>query len=281
MLIGVDLDNKNITAARIKNYQIEEHINEAIQQKDEQEALIHQISRLINHLLVPEVSGIGLGVPSVVNTRKGIVYNVQNISSWEEVPLKSIYEEQFQLPVYVNNDANCFAFGEKHFGRGKNYDSIAGVIIGSGMGAGLILNGKLYEGPNCGAGEVGMLPYRESIMEHYCSEIFFDRRQDITGAEALQLASSGNTEVKALFDEFGVHLGIALEAIIYAYDPEIIILGGELSTGYQFFKNTMYSSLESFAFRHSLNNLKIEVSGDDYSTVKGAATLALEDRSGF
>jgi glucokinase len=178
----------------------------------------------------------------------------------------------------VNNDANCFALGEKHFGQGKNYESIAGVIIGSGMGAGLILNGKLYEGPNCGAGEVGMLPYRESIIEHYCSEIFFNRRQNITGTEALKLASSGNTEVKALFDEFGVHLGMALEAIIYAYDPEIIILGGELSTGYQFFKSTMYSSLESFAFRHSLSNLRIEVSDDDYSTVKGAATLALENR---
>jgi glucokinase len=273
-LIGVDLNTTSIRVARIKNQKIEKHVTEAIQKKDDQGKLINQIARLIDELLIAEVAGIGLGVPSVVNTKEGIVYNVQNISSWKEVPLKSIYEERFQLPVHVNNDANCFALGEKYFGQGKDYDSIAGVIIGTGMGAGLILNGKLYEGTNCGAGEVGMLPYRESIIEHYCSEIFFRRRQEVTGAEALKLASSGNVEAKALFDEFGVHIGIAMEAIIYAFDPQIIMIGGSLSSGYEYFKNTMYSSLRSFAYQNSLKNLEIKVSDDEFMTLKGAAALA-------
>ncbi|HYW36409.1 MAG TPA: ROK family protein [Balneolaceae bacterium] len=277
-LIGVDLSANYVRVALVKDNEVKDHLMEEVHDRKNKDTLINQIASLIDRLLTSEVSGIGLGVPSVVDTKKGIVYNVQNIQSWEEVHLKSIYQNRFNLPVHINNDANCFALGEKYFGKGKNCDSLVGAIIDSGLGAGLFIEGKLYEGPNCGAGEVGMLPYRESIIEHYCSEIFFKRRENLDSKEVLELAKNGNPEVKTLLDEFGVHLGIALEAIIYAYDPEMIVLGGSLSKGFKFFKDAMYSSLQSFAYQRSLRDLEIKISNDDFMAVKGAAALVLENK---
>ena len=70
--------------------------------------------------------------------------------------MKRIIEKKFKVPVSINNDANCFALGEKHFG--KKYNNMVGLIIGTGVGAGIIINGKLYCGHNCGAGEFGSIP---------------------------------------------------------------------------------------------------------------------------
>ncbi len=79
------------------------------------------MERTIGRVFTPNAAGIGVGVPSVVDIDQGIVYDVQNIPSWKEVPLGRILGERFGRPVYVNNDANCFAAGEKHFGKGKPY----------------------------------------------------------------------------------------------------------------------------------------------------------------
>ena len=75
---------------------------------------------------------IGIGVPSVVDREKGIVYNVVNIPHWEEVHLKEILEARFSVPVYVDNDANCFALGERIFGDGKTVDNFVGLTVGYG-----------------------------------------------------------------------------------------------------------------------------------------------------
>lgn len=77
---------------------------------------------------------IGIGVPSVVDREKGIVYNVVNIPHWEEVHLKEILEACFSVPVYVDNDANCFALGERIFGEGKTVDNFVGLTLGTGLG---------------------------------------------------------------------------------------------------------------------------------------------------
>ena len=115
------------------------------------------------------VSGIGVGVPSIVDVEKGIVYDVQNIPSWKEVHLKQLLEERFQVPVFINNDANCFAIGEKHFGKGKDHENMIGLIVGTGMAGGIIIKNQLYNGYNCGSGEFGMIPYLEHNYEYYSS----------------------------------------------------------------------------------------------------------------
>ena len=173
-LIGIDLGGTNVRVATVLDNKIETMISEPVSGADNAELLINQIKSMISTLWDANIEGIGIGVPSVVDVEKGIVYDVQNIPSWKEVPLKQILENEFGKPVFINNDANCFALGEKYFGEAKNYKSVVGLILGTGFGSGLILNNILYSGNNCGAGEVGMLPYKDSIFEHYCSGQFFE-----------------------------------------------------------------------------------------------------------
>lgn len=277
-LIGIDLGGTNVRVATILENEIDTMISEPISGKENPESIIEQIKGMISNLWNPNIEAIGIGVPSVVDVEKGIVYDVQNIPSWKEVPLKDILENEFNRPVFINNDANCFALGEKHFGAAINYKSVVGLILGTGFGSGLILNNTLYSGNNCGAGEVGMLPYKDSIFEHYCSGQFFEIYKNNTGQEFFNEAQKGNEEALEAYIEFGTHLGNALKVIVYAYDPEIIVLGGSVSKAYSFFQKSMFKTLEDFAYPNSIKNLKIKTTERESVAVLGAAALVLDHK---
>jgi len=151
-LIGVDLGGTNVRAGRVENGTIVELKERTISALGMKREIIEEVSETIQAVLTPDAAGIGFGAPSVVDVAKGIVYSVINIPSWHEVPLKQILEDRFGLPVFVNNDANCFAMGELYYGSGRGYRHLVGLIVGTGLGAGIIVNGRLYSGANCGAG---------------------------------------------------------------------------------------------------------------------------------
>lgn len=278
-LIGIDLGATNVRVARIVNNNIVSVSTEKIENTASPEHLIDQIRILISKEIEPSVTAIGIGVPSVVDVEAGIVYDVQNIPSWKEVPLKKILEKDFDKPVYINNDANCFVLGEKYFGKARGSSSVAGLIIGTGFAAGLIFNNKLYSGPNCGAGEVGMMPYLDSIYEHYCSGQFFEKHKNIKGSKLFELALENDEAALDVYKEFGAHLGNALKAVLYAYDPELIVFGGGVRKAYPFFKDAMYKSMSDFAYKNSLDNLTITVSELDKIAVLGAAALVLDHKT--
>lgn len=245
------------------------------------EEVLGQMRGLIDRLMTDrEVAGIGVGVPSVVDIEEGIVYDVQNIPSWKEVPLKARLEEVYHAPVFVNNDANCFALGEKHFGKGRGYDSLVGVVVGTGFAGGVIIDGKLYAGPNCGAGEFGMIPYKESVFEHYCAGLFFEREHGTTGARLYRQASEGDAEALKIFRTFGRHLGQAIKAVLYAYDPELIVMGGSVRKAYRFFQETMWKTIRTFAYARTLERLKFELSEEEHIAILGAAALVLDAEIG-
>lgn len=275
-LIGIDLGATNVSVARIYQDEIEQIETEEIIDSNDPSDLVAQIERLIRDVDRDDVESIGMGVPSVVDVEEGIVYNVQNIPAWNMVPVKSIFEDKFSKPVYVNNDANCFVMGEKFFGKGRGYHSIVGLTLGSGFGSGLILDGHLYSGRNCGAGEVGMLPYKESIFEHYCSGMFFEREFGISGKRVYEKAQNDETDARIMYETFGTHLGNGIKAVMYAYDPQLIILGGTIRKAYPFFEENMYLAMEDFAYPNSLKSIKIEVSDLDHISVLGAAALSLD-----
>jgi len=275
-LIGIDLGATNVRVARIHESRIEQIESEGIVDSDDPSDLLDQIARLIQKVNSDAVETIGMGVPSVVDVEEGIVYDVQNIPGWKEVPVKSILEKQFDKPVYLNNDANCFALGEKYFGKGRGYDSVVGLTLGSGFGSGLILNGRLYYGAHCGAGEVGMFPYKGTIMEHFCSGMLFEREYGVSGKEVFKRAEKGDTEALEMYGVFGTHLGTGIKTVLYAYDPEIIILGGSIRKAWPHFKDAMYSSIEDFGFPSSLESLQIVVSELEEVAVLGAAALSLD-----
>lgn len=275
-LIGIDLGATNLRVARVEQNEIVQLESENVIESDNPASLMDQIRRLIGKTITDEVAGIGIGVPSVVDVEKGIVYDVQNISGWNKVPVKNILESDFELPVSVNNDANCFVLGEKYYGKGQGYESIVGLTLGSGFGSGLILDGNLYAGKNCGAGEVGMLPYRDSIFEHYCSGMFFEREFNISGEQVFEKARDGETDAKVMYEAFGTHLGNGIKAVMYAYDPEMIVLGGTIRKAYRFFGESMHRAMEDFAYTNSLKNLQIEISERENISVLGAAALSFK-----
>jgi glucokinase len=272
-LIGVDLGGTKLHVART-------HANQVITQSRQDydalaaaEAVLATLIQAIEAQLTPEVTGIGVGVPSIVNPDLGIVYETANIPSWREIPLKAELERHFGLPVRVNNDVNCFALGEYHCGEWQGCRNLVGMSLGTGLGVGLILNGQLYTGHACGAGELGELPYEDGVLENYCSGQFFKRLHGQDGSETFTLASHGNTEALAQFAEFGTHLAQALWTILLAYNPEVVVIGGSIARAFPYFSQTLKSAMQEFPYQTLWHTTHIGVSKNPSAAVLGAAAL--------
>ena len=271
MKIGVDLGGTNIVAGLVDGQSLVKKVKVACPATGSQEDVIEAIASLIEQLINESVESIGIGVPSVVDTKKGIVYNVANIPSWVEVHLKDILEERFGVSVRVNNDSNCYTLGESRFGNGKGCENMVCVTLGTGVGSGIIIDGKLYEGRNAGAGEVGCLPYLDKDYETYCSTPFFVAHET-TGAELSAKAVAGDAEAIALWNEFGHHLGELAKAILFAYDPEAIVFGGGISAGYPHFEAALRERITTFPYE-TAKDVKIFFSTDGDMALYGASAL--------
>ena len=273
MTIGIDLGGTNVRCGWVENGNVVKKISEPCRSDQPENEVIEQIKGLIRRLMNPSVTGIGIGVPSVVDGQKGIVYNVLNIPSWKKVHLKDILEDEFAVPVNVNNDANCFALGEHRCGAGKSFRNILGVTLGTGVGAGIIIDNRLYNGSNTGAGEIGCLPYLEHTLEFYCGSAFFVEYHQTTGKEAMQLAARGDTNALKIWQEFGKHIGVLVKIILYSYDPDAIIFGGSISQAYSFFEETMRKEMETFDYPETIKKIQILISSRDDISLLGAASL--------
>jgi glucokinase len=275
-LIGVDLGGTNVRAGLVQNGKIIALETRSHPPKASAEAIIDQICQTIAKVLRPGVSGIGVGVPTLVN--KGIVYSPNNIPSWKVVPLQKILERRFHVPVVLNNDAKCFALGELHFGAGRGYQNLVGLIVGTGLGAGVIINGKLYSGSNGGSGEIGSIAYKEKDFEHYCSGRFFQREFGLDGAELYARAQKGDRKAQAMLAAFGDDFANVIMAVLYAYDPEIIVLGGSVSKAYPYYEKRMREKLKAFHYQNSLKKLVIVQTQKPNIAVLAAAALCLDNQ---
>jgi glucokinase len=276
LLVGVDLGGTNVRAGLVQNGKIIALETRSHPPKASAEAIIDQICQTIAKVLRPGVSGIGVGVPTLVN--KGIVYSPNNIPSWKVVPLQKILERRFHVPVVLNNDAKCFALGELHFGAGRGYQNLVGLIVGTGLGAGVIINGKLYSGSNGGAGEIGTIAYKEKDFEHYCSGQFFQREFGLDGATLHERAKNGDREAQTMFAAFGDNFANVIMALLYAYDPEIIVLGGSVTKAYPYYEKRMHEKLKAFHFQNSVKRLKIVRNKKVNIAVIAAASLCLDNQ---
>lgn len=273
MNIGVDIGGTNIRAGIELGGAITRQSKISLENKESLSSTLSQLMELIRPLTKYPVEGIGIGVPSVVNVDTGMVYNVMNIPSWEEVALRDIVEREFNLPVSINNDVNCFILGEHRFGLARQFKSVVGMAVGTGLGSGIIIDNNLYSGNNCGAGEIGMLPYRDSILEDYVCNRFFRNVLQMDAWEAHNAALSGDLDALAAWEEFGVHLGAVVKAVMYTYDPEAIVFGGSIAKASRLFKNSMVKSLEDFAYPRSIRNLTLLLSENENIALLGAAAL--------
>ncbi len=272
-VIGMDLGATNIRGGLVHGSNLSQLHSRQIKSEGTVEDVLNDIYSIVDLLMDKEVVAIGIGVPSVVDVEQGIVYDVQYIPSWKEVHLKSLLELRYHVPVFVNNDANCFVLGEYYFGKGAGIENLVGLAIGTGLGAGIIINHRLYAGPNCGAGEFGMVDYLDHCFEYYCSGQYFQNVYNTDGQVVFEKAKAGDPQAQQWYAEMGTHLGNAIKMIMYTYDTPLIIFGGSVRHAYPYFSQTMWERIDTFAYTKSLAKFRIELSELENSGILGAAGL--------
>ncbi|MCK5134902.1 MAG: ROK family protein [Bacteroidales bacterium] len=274
VLIGVDLGGTKVAVGKIKDGELKEEYFEKVPaaSEDPQET-IGLITGIICKLIDNDVVGIGIGVPGLVNKEQGIVYDVHNIPAWKEVHLKRILEKEFQVPVHLDNDSNCFALGEYRYGAYSGEKDFVGITLGTGMGAGIIKNGTLIPDANRCSGEFGNILYLDGIYENYCSGMFFAREYDRNGEAVAIEASKGEKWALEAYHEFGMHLGNGIKTIQLAVDPRMIIIGGSLAKAQALFIDSMWKSISDTLFPSTLKNFKVKFSETANVAILGAAAL--------
>src|SRR4051794_20002583 len=126
-VIGIDMGGTNARAAVVTDNAIETIQSVRVNGAGTYDEVLQTLFKVTDAVIHDSVQAIGIGVPSVVDIETGVVYDVQNIPAWQEVPLKKLLEDRYKVPVFVNNDANCFALGEAYFGQGQNSSSMVGL----------------------------------------------------------------------------------------------------------------------------------------------------------
>ena len=272
-IIGIDLGGTTIKGGLIEGQHIIKEEVADTRASEGGEITLNALKNVIRKLKTDKTVAIGIGVPSVVDREKGIVYHVQNIKDWDEVHLKFLLEEEFNLPVHIDNDANCFVKGERIYGLGQQFENFVGITLGTGVGGGIIQKGNLLSDANCGSGEFGEIPYLDGILEQQCGSFFFVNNYDTTGYEVAQKAEQGDKKALEIMREYGKHIAVLVKMIVLTVDPQAIIFGGAIANSLPLFEKSMYEHLVNFPFPNSIKKLKILKSELNNPGILGAAAL--------
>lgn len=261
-IIGIDLGGTNLKCALLDgNLKIKARSSFNTKSFNNKEKLIQGIAFAVNSFILSRklkketILGLGIGVPGPVDTFKGIVHFLPNIPGWKEVRLKQILEQKVNLPVFIDNDAKLMALAEYRIGAARGYENCLCLTLGTGVGAGLIINGTLYRGSDNAAGEFGHIPLNQSgplcgcgsqaCLETYIgnSAIIKEARklfgQRITLERVSLMAKNNSIKAIALWGEVGKKLGLALSGVINLLNLDAIVIGGGVAdAGRVLFANT-------------------------------------------
>jgi len=275
-VIGVDLGGTKVAAGRVRDGGIEALVRHGVPADEDRDTVLGVVMDAVAEVVTPKVSAIGCGVPSVVDMAEGIVREVGAIPSWKAVPLKDELENRFGLPAAIDNDANAFALGELVFGIGRGCRHLVGMTLGTGLGTGVVMDGRLLHGANCGVGELGKSAHKGLKLQGWCASPYFPREWGAEADELHRRAREGDQSALRAFDAYGEELSAAVMLALYAYDPEIIVLGGSISTAFELFETGLRRGLETFAYPHIVERVRIAPSELEHAAVLGAAALCLD-----
>lgn len=274
-IVGVDVGGTSIGAGLVRNGELVHYVEGLTNAQRSADEILDTLCELINQVIDVDCIGIGIGVPGLIDVENGRIFNINNIPEWRNYDLRQKVHNRFNIPVFVNNDANCFALGEFYFGKGGNVNSLVGITLGTGVGAGVVANRNLHTGILGCAGEIGGIPYLDSDFEAYCSNKFFMREAGMSGKECFVLAENGDRVALAHFYAFGMHLGKLINTVLFVLAPEKVIIGGTVAKGFKFFQDGLMDSLQTFPYKPIYERFSIEVSFLEHGAVFGAAALVL------
>ncbi len=187
--IGVDFGGTNVKVALVrfsdKGMKVEKFFNFRTQEFDREELIEQLVIRIIklkaeSNYKGNRVLGVGIGMPGRVDFDRGIVFDLTNVSGWKNVNLKEQLEKKVKLPVFVDNDANLVALAESKYGAAKGRKNCVCVTMGTGIGGGIIMDGKIYRGMNFAAGELGQISIDELRTDHYAPAEAGDVSRDLS-----------------------------------------------------------------------------------------------------
>ncbi|SFU18288.1 glucokinase [Algoriphagus locisalis] len=272
-ILGLDIGGTGIKGGVLINGHLEDIRSIATPALESKEFILDTIAEFIDSYFEYDLVGIGIGIPGLVDAREGIVLGLSNIPAFQHVELKKFLTERFGKPVFINNDANCFASGVHKFGVGRKFNHLVGLTLGTGIGGGIVINGHLYSGVNSAAGEWCSSTYLDKDFEHYCSGKFFERFYHKKPKALAKLAVAGDPIALKAFNEYGHHLGELIKHILYALAPEAVILGGSIRKTYPLFKESLYKSLSTFNYPTVIERFEILLSEMDETAIHGAVAL--------
>ncbi len=245
-LIGVDLGGTKIEAGLVDlNGKVVKKLLMPTEAKKGKQKVIQNIVYAVNKLKKDRIIGVGVGVPGPTDYRKGVVINPPNLQGWKKVPLKRILEEKLRMNVAVENDAKCFAIAEYKCGYEKKVQNLVGITVGTGIGSGIIINGKLHRGLSDSAGEIGHMRVvlKDGIkcpcggqghLEQYASgraieRMFYEKAKKRMTAEEIAQIMNKNKKAKEAIETAAKYLGIGLANVAVTLDPEVIVVDGSIA----------------------------------------------------
>jgi len=258
-IVGIDVGGTKIMAG-ILNAQGEvvgEPVKVPTGTKDSADAITGRLYQSVEEALsaagrsLEQVAGIGIGVPGPLKIKEGVFLDPLQLPTLHNFPIRRAVEEHYRLPVEVNNDANCFVLAEAFFGAAAGAETVLGFTLGTGFGCGMVINRRVLTGATETAGEIWFSPYKESFIEDYVSGRGLQRNyRELTGEEAtppqiLEAAGRGEPEALKAWEIFGQDLAYALAWSINILDPDVVVLGGSLTRGFDFFAPDMEKQLRS------------------------------------
>jgi len=237
-----------------------------------------------NSIDASNIDAIGISCGGPLDSRKGLIMSPPNLPGWDNIPVVEMFEKRFGIKTGIQNDANACALAEWKFGAAHGYSNVVFLTFGTGMGAGLILNGKLYSGTNDNAGEVGHIRLddygpvgygKAGSFEGFCSgggiaqlartrvteklqmgeKITFcptlTEANTLTAKIVAEAAIGGDALAKEIFATCGAYLGRALSTLIDVLNPEIIVLGSIYCRSQQLIEPAMQEVISREALSHA------------------------------
>lgn len=234
-----------------------------------------------------DIEGIGFGFPGQIDFKNGIVRNAPNIPGWVDIPIKQIFEDEFHIPTRVDNDVRCAALGELNYGAGKGCENLICITVGTGIGSGLIVNGKLVrgasnaageighiklqmkDGPICGCGDTGCLeafasgPAIVAMAEEYIKGGKSTKYREIANGNPLtpyivcEAAKAGDPVAQRIFTIIGEYIGIGMSGVVNLLNPEKIIIGGGVADAGDFLFNPIIKAIKERAMKISGETVQV------------------------
>ncbi len=277
------------------------------------DAVINRILEAIEKIIIladvprEKVLAIGIGVPGLVDTKNGVSKFSPNLG-WHNVPIRELLYQRIKIPVLIENDVRCATLGEKFFGAGKGVDNLVCMYVGIGIGAGIIIDGKLYKGVSEGAGEIGHTTIlddgprcscgnrgcleaiasgpaiarraKESI-EKGRKSLIYDlvegKLEKITGEIVSRAGWSGDPLALEILKDTGHYLGIGIANLINLFNPELLILGGGVMQAGELIMNSLRETLKERVFSMPAEAVKIVFASlGNEAGMTGAAKIAMD-----